>query len=215
MDAFLDGGELVEDSGVISDLDGGYDTASCTVLKRNDGNGPFAVGVASLAYPGLYLFGVSPKRISGGDTLVTLTYKGFYNRTLGGAKPPVDGDSAKFVWGCTTAQKTWPKGSLSGTVDGVNLANQVVNVLEPRETVKVIWVGSSKVDSSIFDTSSAKGSGSFGAIQDGPYSAMAEPTYNFPHGWVPTDSSSEQAYAGFPIWLNSVTYTGIPKFSAG
>lgn len=220
LDGFDGLGQLVEESGVVTDLDGGFDVASTTILAHTDGNPLPAPGAGSPRvhpyYPGLFLFGVSSKRVIGGGILLTLTYKGFHNRDLGGGDPPSPGDgTGKFTWGCQMAQKSWGKGDLSGTVDGVNLASCPVNVLQPHETVKVTWLGRSKVNSSVFQIANGKSKWNFGAIDEDFYSTMENPSYNFPHGWVPTDSSSEQAYAGMNVYLNSVTFTAIPKFSPG
>jgi hypothetical protein len=207
-------GQLTEDSGVITDMDGGFDTASCTILVR--GEASISLGGEHPSYKGMYLFGVSPKTIIGGDSLVTLTYKGFHNRKLLTGDPPsVGSGEGKFTWGCQMAQHSWAKGDLSGTVDGVDLATRPVNVLQPHETVKITWLGSAKVNANVFKISNGKSSYSFGPIDEDFYSTMAFPSYNFPHGWVPTDSNSEQAYAGLPVYLNSVTFTAIPKFSPG
>lgn len=211
-------GQLIAgtDTGVISDMDGGFDVASCSILVRS-GSPDISLKSEHPRYTGLFLFGVSPKTAIGGDSEVALTYKGFHNRELGGGRPPAEGNNAKFTWGCQCSFRTWGKGELTGTIGGVNLANQPVNVMEPRQTVKVSWVGSQPVDPDIFDTTSGVGSGSFGPIQRGPYANIDADhrTYNVPHGWVPIDCSSEQAYAGWDVYLNSVTYVGIPEFSAG
>lgn len=216
IDDFDGMGQLVEDSGVTADLDGGFDVATCMILTQN-----FITLVAKSMkahpdYTGLYLFGASSKKATGGGYLTTLTYKGFHGRQLLTGQPPLPGSGdGKFTWGCQMAQKSWGKGELSGTVDGVNLASCPVNVLQPHETVKVTWLGSTKVDSSVFQITNGRSKWNFGPIDEDFYSTMANPSYNFPHGWVPTDSSSEQAYAGMSVWLNSVTFTAIPKFSPG
>lgn len=218
LDAFGPG-QLIAgtDTGVISDMDGGFDVASCSILVRS-GAADITLGGEHPLYPGLFLFGFSPKTVFGGDSEVALTYKGFHKRDLQNGQPPVLGSKhAKFTWGCQVSFRSWAKGELVGTAAGRNLADQPVNVMEPRQTVKVTWVGYEKVDPGIFDTSSGIGSVSFGPVPRGPYGHIddAHRTYNVPFGWVPIDCSSEQAYAGKEIYLNSVTYVGIPEFSAG
>ena len=211
-DVYSEGGQLVEDSGVMSDIDGGFDTYSCTLLFPSKPK--FDKGGEHKELPGMFLFGVSPKPIVGGAYLVTLTYKGFYGREIGiGTPPPAGSLNAKFTYGVQMSQKTWPKGTLSGTVDGVTLSNFTVNVLQPLQTVKVTWIGNAKVDPNVFNLPSGEYGPSYGPIDEKFYFTLTDAAYNFPHGWVPTDASSEQAYAKIQVFLNSVTFTAIPKYS--
>lgn len=211
-DAFGAGGQLVEDSGVMTDMDGGFDTCSCTVLIPE--NSSFSIGDKHPLYKGMWLFGVSPKVVIGGEYLVTLTYKGFYNRDPQSKIPAEGSVNAKFTYGIQMSQRTWAKGALRGIVDGnVDLSKHTVNVLQPLQTVKVTWIGSAKVDPNIFKIPNGKYSASYGELDENFYVEQYDAAYNFPHGWVPTDASSEQAYAGIQVFLNSVTFTAIPKYS--
>lgn len=215
-DNFL-GGQLIEDTGVISDLDGGFDTATLVIFYRSGDAGP-TVGDPHPDYSNMFLFGRSPQRLPGGDRRITLTYKGLSTRQTGGGALPAEGGTAgKFTYGIKMAEKTWGKGDLSGTVDGVTLSSVAVNVQQPQKTVRVAWVGTAPFSSSIFNMPNGKSPQNFtgiGAIDQTFYPTLANAAYNFPNGWIPTEASAEQAVPGKGIWLNSVTFVGIPKFSA-
>lgn len=211
----LNGAQLIEDSGIITDMDGGFDTATLTVLT-GPGSSP-SIGESHPTVPNLFLFGVSPRPLPGGAQQITLSYKGVSGRTLGTGDPPTSGSPiAKFSYGIRLTEKQWPKGELTGTVGGNNLADYAVNVMQPQQTVRVSWMASSRISSSIFNfTSGGRSTAQMGPIDEGFYSYLANPVLNFPRGWVPIDASSDQAYPGINIWANSITYVGVPEFSAG
>ena len=210
------GGQLIEDSGIITDLDGGFDVATLAVFYR-EGASPPALRSVHPEYENLYLFGISPRRLAGNSLQVTLNYKGLAGRDLFAGTVPGEGDlNAKFSYGIRLTEKQWPKGELTGTVGGNNLADYAVNVMQPQQTVRISWMAKSRISSSIFNfTSGGRSSAQLGPIDEGFYSYLANPVLNFPRGWVPIDASSDQAYPGINIWANSITYVGIPEFSAG
>lgn len=211
----LNGAQLIEDSGVITDMDGGFDTATLTVLA-NSGSNP-VIGESHPAVPNLYLFGISPRPLPGGARQITLSYKGVSGRALGTGDPPTVGSPiAKFSYGIRLTEKQWPKGELTGTIPGgVDLADFAVNVMQPQQTVRVSWMATSRISGSTFNFASGRSTTQLGPIDEGFYSYLANPVLNFPRGWVPMDASSDQAYPGINIWANSITYIGIPEFSAG
>jgi|SRR6478752_967953 len=209
----LNGAQLIEDSGVITDMDGGFDTATITVLSSG-GSTP-SIGDSHPTVPNLFLFGISPKPLPGGAQQITLTYKGVAGRSLGTGDPPSAGDPrAKFAYSIRMTERNAAVGEMEGTVAGVDLATVAVNIMQPQQTVRVSWMGTTRISANAFNIANGRGTANFGPIDENFYSTITNPIFNYPHGWVPIESSSEQAYPGINIWANSITYVGVPKFSA-
>lgn len=209
----LNGAQLIEDSGVITDMDGGFDVATITVLS-NSGSPP-NIGDSHPTVPNLFLFGVSPKPLPGGAQQITLSYKGVSGRTLGTGDPPTVGDAkGKFTYGIRMTERSAAVGEIEGTVDGVDLSTVAVNIMQPQQTVRISWMGTSRISANAFNIPNGRGTAQFGPIDENFYSTITNPIFNYPHGWIPIESSSDQAYPGINIWANSITYVGIPKFSA-
>lgn len=208
------GGQLIEDTGVISDLDGGFDTATAVVLFP--GKPEIKPGPAHPNYPNMYLFGVSPQRLPGGYHRVTLTYKGVSARSMGGSEiPSLGGDVGKFTHGVALFEKTWAPGELTGTIDGVNASTITVAVTDYRRTVRALWVGTAPVRAPGFNKLTGLSNiTAFGfADTSSPYSFLAKPLRNYPYGWVVKDLSADQAAPGTEIYANSITCVETPKWS--
>ncbi|RYD38987.1 MAG: hypothetical protein EOP87_00185 [Verrucomicrobiaceae bacterium] len=209
----LNGAQLIEDSGVITDLDGGFDTATITALVNSSSNP--AIGESHPTVPNLFLFGISPKPLPGGSRQITLSYKGVSGRALGSGEPPAAGSQiAKFSYGIRMTERSAAVGEMEGTVDGVDLATKAVSIMQPQQTVRISWMANSRISANAFNISNGRSTAQYGAIDENFYSTITNPVYNYPHGWVPIESSSEQAYPGVNIWANSITYVGVPKYSA-
>lgn len=219
LDYFAPGCQIIEDTGLITDAEGGFDQISLTILADSKQSIP-PTGSTHPELGNMYLFTPSPQRLAGGYYRVQLTYKGLadLHPGQGGRIPTEGGDTGKFTYGMRMVSKTWAPGELTGSVPGLgDPTAYTVNVQEPQKTVKVAWVGTAPFSSLVFAVGpSGRSSELFtgiGTINESFYGSISNPAYNFPNGWVPIDANAEQVAPGKALWMNQVSFVGTPRYS--